>query len=771
MNNKDHFSSILLPLKKRWYYPAACILLATLLAIRFLFLATPLYQANASIKIDDAQSGLTNTNLYKDFDVFKINNKIPTEVEVLKSRYLFEKALDKLDFNVEYYRVGNFKTMEVYHDLPIQVAYTIKDSAFYSRTYQLEFRGGNQFRLIHGTGENMKVIDGKFGEEIYDSKLNLVVKKDDSFLKRKPHSLDNGNFQFSIYSRTALANRLMTKDYVVKAIDKDISIIRIYYQHAVPEKALRMVNAVAQTYIEEGIRNKTDAASQTVNFVNAQIDKVAEELTRAQDDIEQYKHDHGIVNLTQETDATLKTIGQLEIQKVQINMDLAMLDNMNEYLRKNRELPETAPEFQTVMDPLFTEAVSSLNQNYRERANLLLKYTEEDSRIIALNNSIEEQKKYIAGSVLNTRKKLMIKMEEINSSIAENRAGMSSIPEKESNLQTLNRNFFLNEKVYNFLLEKRTEAIIARSVQVSFNHILEEAVMPRSPSFPHPRMILGLAVFLGLISGTVLAYLRSFIKSDISTREELEKVSTIPFMGNIERIKREEGRHEQFAMLTTKLLLLFESRKNLFITVTSTVKGEGKTFIASNLAKEFAAMDMKVIVLDMNAYDPKMQDIFHVRNEQGIADVFSNQTGLHEVISITSYPNLDMIHAGRLKAGIGTLMTSNKTKEILQELRHHYDVVIFDTPESGKYMDAIPLMKLSDVNLYVVRANSTRNILLNNAELIKEEYRLTEVYHVLNNITEKRNYSGYHPASRFRDRHHDLGPQVKVFLKKMHLWF
>lgn len=366
----------------------------------------------------------------------------------------------------------------------------------------------------------------------------------------------------------------------------------------------------------------------------------------------------------------------------------------------------------------------------------------------------------------------MIKLEEINASIADNRAGMSSIPEKESVLMALNRNFLLNEKVYNFLVEKRTEAIIARSVQVSFNHVLEAAELPRTPSFPEPRMILGVAIFLGLLTGIVLAYLRTFMKSNISTREELEKVSTIPFIGTIEKIKNPEwGATEQFSTLTTRLLMMYESRKNLFITVTSTVKGEGKTFVASNLAKEFASMDKKVLVIDMNSYHPQLQEIFHVRCDQGISEVFANQVSLHEVINITPFPNLDMIHAGHLKTGAGTVFSSHKTKEILLELRQHYDVVIIDTPESGKYMDAIPLMKMSDINLYVVKANSTQNILLNNAEQIKEEYRLSEVYHVLNNSTEKRNYTGHFPSSRFREKNTEFAPQVMGILKKMNLWF
>lgn len=772
MQSKDNLGSILQPLKKRWYYLIACVLVATLITLRFLFITTPLYQATTSIKIDDAQTGITNTNLYRDFDIFKINNKIPTEVEVLKSRSMFEKALSKLDFDVEYFRVGNFKTMEVYHDLPFKVDFTIKDSLFYSQAYEMEYKGANKYRLVYHVNGLMKVIDGTFDNEIYDKSININIIRDDAFLLRKPRSLDYGKFQFVVYSKSALANKLMANDYVVKAIDKEVSIIKIYYQHPVAIKAMKLVNALAQTYIEEGIRNKTDAAAQTVDFVNAQIGKVSDELNQAQNDIEKYKHDNGIVNIIQETDASLRTLGQLEVQKVQINMDLAVLDNLNEYLRKNRLIPETAPEFQTVADPLFTEAISSLNKNYRERDNLLLKYTPEDSHIIILDKNIESQKNYIGESVLNTRKKLMIRMEEINSSIGENRAGFSTVPEKEGMLQTLNRNFLLNEKVYNFLIEKRTEAIIARSGSVSFNHILEEAEIPRVPNFPQPKMFLALAVFLGLLTGIVLAYIRSYMKSDVSNREELEKASTIPFIGFIQRIKKQDQNiSEHFMTLTTRLLMLYESRKNLFITVTSTVKGEGKTFVASNLAKVFAAMDKKVIVIDMNTHHPQMQEIFKVRSEHGISDVLSNHTSLHEAINITSFPNLDLINAGELKSGINTILTSGKTKELLQDLRQHYDVVIIDTPESGKFMDAIPLMKMSDVNLYVVKANSTRHNLLNNAELIKEEYRLTEVYHVLNNSSEKRNYNGYFPSSNFREKNNEFAPQVMGFLKKINLWF
>ena len=178
------------------------------------------------------------------------------------------------------------------------------------------------------------------------------------------------------------------------------------------------------------------------------------------------------------------------------------------------------------------------------------------------------------------------------------------------------------------------------------------------------------------------------------------------------------------------------------VTVTSTQQGEGKSTVARNLAKAFASLDKKVLLVDMSPVNPSLENMFDVRADQTMADVYQKNTNLHEAINITSIPNVDLLTAGQLQKGINTLLVSTKTGNIIDEIKKLYDIVLFDTPEVSNYMDAIPLMKTSDLNLYVVKANTTSQELISQAEMIRNDYQIDNMYFVLNAITENKNYAG-----------------------------
>lgn len=744
MQQQSEFKTLVQPLVRRWYIIAICVLVSTVVATRYLILSTPLYQAVATLKIDDAKTGVTTTNLFRDFDVFKLGNNVETEVEVLKSRFLFEKALSKLDFNVEYYSIGDLKTTEVHRQAPITVEYKIKDTLFYSGEYDFTYLGNNRMRVTEKINGINYPRETTFGSQVSSAHVSFTVYRNDEYIKTHPHSLDENQYRFHIYSNTALAEKLMGKNFMVKAVDKEINIIKIYFKHPVPDKAMKMVNALAEVYIEQGIDDKVDIASHTVDFIDQQIAKVSAELSAAREAIEKYKQDHNIVNLQQETESSLRTLSQFRINKLEVDMQLSTLENMREYLRHSKEIPITSPEYGTVVDPLFTEGISKLNQKYRERRDLMMNYTDEDPRVKTVDNDIEQLKKYVFESIANTREKLMIRQDEIGNAIRIEKAGLREVPMMESTLQELMRSFILNEKVYNFLVEKRTEAIIARSVNLSFNRILEKAPLPRIAVFPVEGVVYGVAVFIGLLIGIISVYLRRMLNRKVQSREDLDKQAQVPFIANIEKIhRRAESPGESFTPLCTRLMLLTSHKQGIIVTVTSTIPKEGKTFVASHLAKSFANMDKKVLVIDMDVHSPGMEKQFDIKASMGMADVYASGTNLHEVINITSIPNLDVITSGKLKAGINTLVTSTKTPSIFEEMRKHYDVIIIDTPHAGKYIDAVPLIKWSDVGLYIVRANYTRPDLVANAELLRNEYDLGNLYFVLNGTVEKRNYTGY----------------------------
>lgn len=749
MRTPGSVQSLLYPLVKRWYIIVICVAISAVIASRYLYVATPQYQASASVRIEDSREGQSNNGLYRDFDVMRANPRAATEVEVLKSRSLFETALERLDFNVEYYRDGDMTRQEVYKETPILVDYSISDKGFQKREFCFQAGEGNSFRISYEAFGVRMEKSGEYGQPICDKGLCVTVTKNEELLKYRSGMLNEPWF-FTVYSKEALAAKLMGPNYIVKAVDKDVNILRLYYSHPIPEKAMRMTNAIAEAYIQQGIADRQDMASSTVDFINQQIVIVGNELQSARDAIKTYRVNNEIINIPQETEVTYKTLGGLEVQRVDVNMQLSVLESMSDYLRRNKEIKLTGPEFGTITDPLFTESVSRLNTKLREKDDLLRKFTPENERVKTAENDIQQQKAYLMEAISNTRRKLILKMDEITFAIDQQKSTFKGLPEKESTLQELNRNYFLYEKVYNFLIEKRTEAIIARQVDFSFNRVLESAVLPAEPVSPRKDVVWSIALLLGFVCGVILAYFRHYSKPVVDTPEDLSPESEIPVIGHIQQFGKNDTAYRNFTALSTRILMNKPDAKNMVITVTSTRKGEGKSFVASQLARTLAAQDKKVILLDLNTYSPRLAEWFDARTDHGISEVYTHRSALQDAIQLTSIPNLDVITAGSSEQPIGHLLSTSRTREILDELRSHYDAVIIDTPEVGEHIDAIPFMKWSDLNLYVVRADSGRSELVANAELVKEEYRLQEVHFVLNAMKQKRNHTGYISTSKIR---------------------
>ena len=203
------------------------------------------------------------------------NNKIQTEVEVLKSRYLFEKALQKLDFFTEYYTTNDMQAEELYHTCPFIVNYNITDNNFNKQAFDFKYLSNGRYKINYASIDKEIEKEARLGESISDSGWSITISQDSSFNKKtSPHGLSD-HYRFIIYSKDALAQKLMSKDYQVRAVDKDVDIIKIYYQHAVPEKAMKLVNAVAEAYLEQGLDDKKDMANSTLDFINKQLRELA----------------------------------------------------------------------------------------------------------------------------------------------------------------------------------------------------------------------------------------------------------------------------------------------------------------------------------------------------------------------------------------------------------------------------------------------------------------------------------------------------------------
>jgi capsular exopolysaccharide synthesis family protein len=284
---------------------------------------------------------------------------------------------------------------------------------------------------------------------------------------------------------------------------------------------------------------------------------------------------------------------------------------------------------------------------------------------------------------------------------------------------------------------------------------------------------------IGAISGLTISYLISLFfaqlrHSRIHERNEIDETKGIPFIGNVAMDSNNPlALKESFNNLCTKILLKQDVK---MITITSTSSGEGKTFIATNLAKAYSAMDKKVLLIDMNSYHPEIADLFEITNDKTIADVLEGRCDVHDAVCLTSFPNLDILVSGMLPEGVNSLLASKKREDLFKDLQRHYDLIIIDTPESGRFIDAVPMMKQSQLNLYVARAKATRKQSLVNAELIQQDYDVENMYFILNSITKQTTHTGKIGRGSYKKLKSPESQKVKVSyvpeaLRKIALWF
>ena len=764
MNDFQNIKRLLLPLLRGAPFILACMAIGLAIAYKSLLYTNPTYESTTKIKLDDFGQGVSGALLYKDFDVFSNTNKVAAEIELLKSNVLIEKAIDSLDFDISYYRVGAIRTTELYHDSPFLVEYDIKDQSAYDRPYDLHIKSSSSFTLSYGPEEAATSIEGSFGDSLKLSSATIVIALNETLLQLKGDGSLIDHFQFRLNSKNYLVNQLIPQNLDVTEVDEDVAVVRVTFKSEVPEKASAFVNRLSKAYVEDYIQFRTGAAGKTVDFIDQQLNDVSNKLKESERRLEEYRTEHNIINTHQETETDLRKIAQLKIQLANLEMNEVALDTLHSYIKRNdMRFSELAPNFEAFNDLLSTELIKNLKKYQAECRELLQKYTPEDEKVIALEKNVADIEAYIKEGINNNRKNISTKRKEIELAIAEAEKAFIGLPTKEREMTILQRDFQLNQKIFNFLTEKRTEAAIASAADIAFHRIIEFGSTPTSPISPNRPLSLIISGLLGLIIGITVIYVREFMGGKVRSREELEKIATAPVCGIIKEYRsKSSDPSADFQSLASNLIMLNNISRHESLLVTSSIAKEGKSFVAQQLAKGFADIGWKVAIVDLNLRKPQQHERFEKSNREGIAEVLMGKKTLEEVSQPIDIHGSVLISAGSAIHNPTQLIHSQQIESCLEELKQNFDLVLIDSPATAISLDAIKLMKLSDHVYYLVRANFTKSHFLQNADLIAQEYGLTNIKLLLNKVHKATNFSGYYTGSRFSYRASNLNLAQKI---------
>ena len=722
----QRIKKIIIPLLKGLPIIIGCFLIALYIGRKAIQYSVPMYQSIAKIKLDDRKYGLSANNLYEDFDVFSSENKIETEAEILKSPLLVGKTIDAMHLDALVSRVGRIKTTRLYKDVPFLFTYDSEARAFSDVNYLMKV-SGEYFELQDELESH--ILSGKFGEPFVLEGDTLTILKNQKLLAEK-NIETNGTFHWQIKSRNQWI-KFISGQLDIKAIDKEIPVLRVVMKSEDPDFSADFVNKLCEVYVNDYIYTKSLAATKTLGFIDERMTELKTVLSQSENKLEDYKLENGVVNTLQETETGLRDISKLRLQLINLEMEEQAIIELEAYISAGDYYEQTAINF-GFGDLLLTELVKKLKLYTDEKRDFLVKYTENDPKVINAQEKIDDIENYIKEAIRRNKSTIQTKKIEIEAEIEGMSHQFDEIPTREKEMRILERDFQINESVYTFLAQKKLEAQIASSALMSFHRVIQPAIPSREPVSPNKILITFVSGFLGLIAGILFVFGGKVVRGKVLTKVDIEKLTATPVVGVLTKTKSEKNRFNEFLTLATAVRSQAEVNNQTFV-ITSSTKKEGKSYTAMHLAEAYQEMGYKTALLDLNYFNPVFLNY----------DFTIDQLIQSEIEPTAQKGSVTKIGLCETEHKIPALILAHKNLDVaLNRIKNQFDFVIIDTPGSVISIEALRLLRHADLCLYIIKTKTSRAQYVPNVDIIQEDYQFENMKIVLNGAHPSTNYSG-----------------------------
>jgi capsular exopolysaccharide synthesis family protein len=712
-----------LALKYLPYWP--WFLIAGILAIGFGFAylkyATPIYQANATIIIKDEKKGNEESQLSSSLDQLSAKKIVENEMEVIQSRKLMDDVINKLGLYAPVYSQGRIRSTSAYLTCPIAIRAASPDSLITIKKIKLSLINNNQEVILNDTFRYPinKLVDTRFGM------LEFVPnKKFDSSLPSA------NNFYFSLINPRYLV-QFLVKALIVESSSKLSSIINLTYYDEVPKRAEDILNELINSYRQAEIDEKDALAKNTLAMVDDRLSSVTHDLDSIEKKIQQYKSSSAAVDIGAQGQLYLQNVSTNDQKLSEYNTQISVLNQVEKFVTNKDNAGGIVPSTLGVSDPTLTQLIDKLYSSQLEYDKLKKTVGENNPTLVSLRDQINKIKPNILQNIQSQEQSLAAAKQNVSATNGNYNSMLQAVPQKERQLLDISREQQIKSNLYSFLLQKKEESELAYASTLSNNRVVDFAQASPVPVSPNSKMIyiISLVSFMGICISAIT--LREFLNGKVLTRREVESLTSIPIVAELAYEKSnsplviQAGKRsylaEEFRKLRVSLSFLGIDEGHKKILVTSSVSGEGKSFIAANLAVSLSLTGKKVVLVDLDLNKPTLQKILNVTQEEGITEYLTGKREPEEIIKrIKAHENLFFISPGNLPENPTELLANGKVKEIIEYLDGIFDVVIIDTSPIVLVTDGYLLTGLCDATLYVIRHKYTPRTLVKRIDQVNK---------------------------------------------------
>jgi len=712
---------------------------------------------------------------FKSFDD-DINN-LAREIEIIKSRLFLNKVAEVLNYKVSYYQYGDILFEERYGNSPFKVHLIHGSSSIFNIPIDLEIKSDKTYELEYVNG-------GKTVRNIYNFNDTISVKGSKilvDFTSKFSSKIENEYF-FTLNTQGNILSYI-NKNLTVKPLDFKAKTISISFKDHNKQKARDIVQAIDTLYIRYTKLEKNKANQQKITFLNERLEQTEERLT----ELENYFENFTIVNRTLDLGANLaKTIAlleQLDSQQFSIQQKINAYDKAYEIIIKEDEF-DLNPVNIFVFPVELKQELANLNALYHEKEILLASYNENTFAYQRKNQEITFVKKGLIERIKSSRNQLHKNLESIKSKRITFESKFVQLPSKRTEYSKTKRFYGLYEEFYLSLMKNKAQFELAQAGIVTDYRILSSASIPSTPMSPNKVIYYGIGIVAGLLFSIVFVLVRYLLHNKITSQQELERLSSVFVLGTIPFYSKEKNPESRMVVinhLKSEISEAFRSiRTNLeflnghdsvpIIAITSTVSGEGKTFISANLGGIISLLNNRVVLVDLDMRKPRFHEIFEGTDpSKGLSTILIRKYDVEECIHKTTLENLDYIPAGPIPPNPSELILGGQFEKLMGYLKNKYDVIIIDTPPVGLVTDGIHALKIASIPIYVVRADFSKKSFLKNIQRLVKVHNLKNLSLILNSLnkSKNRNYGYGYGYGNSYGYYEDDQPSIKIKLKRI----
>ncbi|MBB4079028.1 capsular exopolysaccharide synthesis family protein [Lewinella aquimaris] len=751
-----NYAALLGRMLRNWYWFVLAVGVCIGLAWLNLRYTTPVYLAQTSMLIQEQSggtSGLSKEVIAQELG-FENSYVIDNEVHMLRSKYLMQRVVNLLGLDTKFIHQGSVRNTEIYNPesfslVPADTSATdIAGSPVQYGSVMVRFDNEDNFSLIRAEGDTLSVP--------YTQPFNIGSREFRLQLTPESPPTDHRSvFEIKVMNPSDVANSY-TKALTVSQVERS-GVVNLSLTDPIPEKAEDILDALVNAYEQQIVEQQSQTGGLTLSFIEERLGYVTEELYEVESDVASFKRGANLsVDIQTQGANYLAQLNEADAQLAELQVRQELIEEIRNTLTSSNENFEALPVASEIISGVLTDLIVQYNQLIFDRDNKLEGYTQQHPLMATYNEKLNNIRESILRSINSVLRETNERIARIQERIRPLESQMTRIPGNEQKLLQIMRQQEIKQNLFMYLLERREEAALTVAAQVPNTRIIDRAEASPSPISPNKPIIYLLAIGVGLFIPAGTMFLRELLGTTVPTEDEVLNYLPYPIVGRI--VKSSEhgklvvnqstrtGIAEAFRLLRTNLGFLLPGEQSSVVLVTSSVSGEGKSFISSNLAAALALTKKKVVVVGLDMRKPKLAEMVlkdeGERKNAGLSNYLIGKSSYEDIIRPTVLDRLYIVPSGPLPPNPAELLMENNMGTLIQRLRQDFDVVILDAPPVGIVTDGLLMKDYVNVTLFITRLGVTPKKSMPYINEMVEEGKLPRFNLIVNGINPKAAY-GY----------------------------